>query len=124
VLGNIVTHVFTTDLRTSLTAFKLPPSVAAKILTVAGQGREAATGQSIPGVDMAAVGRVIGQSFTNGVHTAMWISGILLLCGAPIAWLTVRYTAPHHVDQRHAAAAAEAEAQDAAAELKTAEEAG
>jgi hypothetical protein len=120
VLGNIVTHVFTSDLRTSLAAFKLPPAVAAKILAVAGQGREAATGQSIPGVDMAALGQAIGQSFTNGLHTAMWISGILLLCGAPIAYLTVRYTAPHHVDKRHAAA--EAEALEAAGELETAGE--
>jgi EmrB/QacA subfamily drug resistance transporter len=123
VLGNIVTHVFTSDLSAALTKFKLPPAVAAKILAVAGQGREAATGQSIPGVDMAAVGRVIGQSFTNGVHTAMWISGILLLCAAPIAYLTVRYTAPHHIDRRHADAA-EAEALEAAAELETVGEAG
>ena len=90
---------------------------------MAGQGREAASGHAIPGVDMAALGRVIGQSFTNGVHVAMWVSGILLLCGAPIAYLTVRYTAPHHVDQRHAAAA-EAEAREAAGELEAAGGAG
>ncbi len=123
VLGNVVTHVFTNDLRTSLTAFKLPPAVAAKILAVAGQGREAVSNRSIPGVDMAALGQAIGQSFTNGVHVAMWVSGILLLCGAPIAYLTVRYTAPHHVDRRHAAAA-EAEAREAAGELEAAGEAG
>jgi hypothetical protein len=80
------------------------------------------SGHAIPGVDMAALGRVMGQSFTNGVHVAMWVSGLLLICGAPIAWLTVRYTAPHHVDARHAAAA-EAEARDAAGELETAGEA-
>jgi MFS family permease len=113
VLGNVVTHVFKDDLRTSLAAFKLPPAVAAKILAVAGQGREAVSGKAIPGVDMAALGRAMGQSFTNGVHTAMWISGFLLIAGAPIAYLTVRYTAPHHVDQRHAAAAAAAEASPA-----------
>jgi EmrB/QacA subfamily drug resistance transporter len=123
VLGNIVTHVFTSDLTAALAQFDLPPAVAAKILAVAGQGREAATGQSIPGVDMAALGQAIGQSFTNGVHVALWVSGILLLCGAPIAYLTVRYTAPHHIDRRHADAE-EAELLKAAAELETAGEVG
>jgi EmrB/QacA subfamily drug resistance transporter len=109
VLGNIVTHVFKSDLTTSLAAFRLPPAISAKIIAMAGQGREAASGQAIPGVDMAALGQTIAQSFTSGIHTAMWVSGILLLAGAPIAYLTIRYTAPHHVEERMRAAAAEGE---------------
>ena len=109
VLGNIVTHVFKSDLTTSLAAFRLPPAISAKIIAMAGQGRESGSAHSIPGVDMAALGRAIGQSFTNGIHTAMWVSGILLLVGAPIAFLTIRYTAPHHVKQRMAAAEGAAE---------------
>jgi EmrB/QacA subfamily drug resistance transporter len=104
VLGNIVTHVFKSDLTTSLEAFNLPPAVSSKIIAMAGQGREATSGQAIPGVDMAALGQTIAQSFTNGIHMAMWVSGILLLAGVPIAFLTVRYTAPHHVTARLRAA--------------------
>jgi EmrB/QacA subfamily drug resistance transporter len=116
VLGNIVTHVFKSDLTTSLAAFHLPPAASTKILAMAGQGRESASGQAIPGVDMAALGQTIAQSFTNGIHAAMWVSGILLLVGAPIAFLTVRYTAPHHVEARMRAAGAGGEPADLAEE--------
>jgi EmrB/QacA subfamily drug resistance transporter len=100
VLGNLVTHTFTSDLRSALEQFRLPPAVTTKIMAMAGQGRQAASGRSIPGVDMAMLGHTISQSFTNGVHAALWVSGIMLLVGAPIAFLTVRYTAPHHVEAR------------------------
>ena len=53
-------------------------------------------------------------AFTSGIHVALWVSGIMLLVGAPIAFLTVRYTAPHHVEARQRDAA-EAEAGAAAA---------
>ncbi|MEI6725423.1 MAG: MFS transporter [Actinomycetes bacterium] len=105
VLGNLVTHTFTTDLRAALAPFHLPAVVVAKIMAMAGQGRESGSGQSIPGVDSAALGHVINQSFTNGIHAAMWVSGIMLLVGAPIAFLTVRYTAPHHVEARQSKSA-------------------
>jgi hypothetical protein len=114
VLGNLVTHTFTTDLSAALARFHLPAAVAAKIMAMAGQGRESATGQSIPGVDMAALGRAVNQSFTNGIHAAMWVSGIMLLVGAPIAYLTVRYTAPHHVEARQRKAAESQAAADGA----------
>lgn len=106
VLGNVVTHVFTSDLGTALTAFRLPPAVTAKLVALAGQGRETLSDRGIPGVDMAALGRAAGQSFTDGVHVALWISGVLLLIGVPIAYLTIRYTAPHPVQPRQAASAA------------------
>jgi MFS transporter, DHA2 family, methylenomycin A resistance protein len=122
VLGNIVTHTFTSDLKTALTEFRLPPAATAKIMAMAGQGRESASGHAIPGVDMAALGQTISQSFTNGLHAALWVSGILLLVGAPIAYLTVRYTAPHHVEERTRRAAQPEAAQVAG--LDPAEEAG
>ena len=120
VLGNLVTHTFTSDLSAALAKFRLPAAVDAKIMAMAGQGRESASGHAIPGVDMAALSHTINQSFTNGIHAAMWVSGIMLLVGAPIAFLTVRYTAPHHVEARQAKAAefdAAAEAAGAAAAL-------
>ncbi len=106
VLGNLVTHRFTTDLSASLAKFRLPPAVTQKIVAMAGQGRESASGQKIPGVDAAALGHTINVAFTSGIHVALWASGILLLVGAPIAFLTVRYTAPHHVEARQREAAA------------------
>jgi EmrB/QacA subfamily drug resistance transporter len=106
VLGNLVTHRFTTDLSAALATFHLPPAVAQKIMAMAGQGREAASGQKIPGVDSVALGHTINIAFTSGIHLALWVSGIMLLVGAPIAFLTVRYTAPHHVEARQKKAAA------------------
>jgi len=115
VLGNLVTHRFMTDLRASLASFHLPPAVTAKIIAMAGQGRESASGQTIPGVDAAALGHTITAAFTSGIHVALWVSGILLLVGAPIAFVTVRYTAPHHVEARQ---------RQAAGDMPAAEEAG
>ncbi len=63
---------------------------------------------------MAALGQTIGASFTSGLHVALWVSGIMLLVGAPIAFATIRYTAPHHVEAR-ARKAAEMEVAQAAA---------
>ena len=117
VLGNIVTHVFKSDLTTALAAFHLPPAMAARITAMAGQGRQSASSHAVPGVDMAALGRTISQSFTNGIHTALWVSGILLLIGAPIAFLTIRYTAPHHVEERMRAAAGDDLAAEPLADL-------
>jgi len=105
VLGNLVTHRFTSELSASLTRFHLPPAVARKIMVMAGQGRESASGQMPRGVDAAALGHTIKVAFTSGLHVALWVSGIMLLVGAPIAFLTVRYTAPHHVEARQRKAA-------------------
>ena len=54
-----------------------------------------------------AVARAIGTSFSSGIHVALWVSGIMLLVGSPIAFVTIRGTAPHHVAARAAAAEAE-----------------
>lgn len=96
VLGSIVTHSFTSHLETALAGLRLPADVVQHILAIASQGREAAAAQAPAGVDMAAVGRVVADSFTAGFHTGLWISGIMLLAGAPLAFLTIRHEA-HHV---------------------------
>jgi hypothetical protein len=115
VLGNLVTHRFTSDLPGALARFHLPHAVVQKIVLMAGQGRGSAAGKLPP-----AVVAQINASFTSGIHVAMWVSGILLLAGAPIAYLTVRYTAPHHVEARER----KAEELAVADELAAAEEAG
>jgi EmrB/QacA subfamily drug resistance transporter len=112
VLGNVVTRTFTSDLGTALASFHLPASVQAAIVAMAGQGRASASGHAIPGVDMAALEHAVNVAFTSGIHVALWVSGLMLLAGAPIAFLTVRYTAPHHVEAREREAA---EAEEAAA---------
>ena len=94
VLGNIVTHRFTGTLSSSLAAYHLPADAARAIMSLASQGRQALTAKLPGGVDAAAVGRTIGQSFTSGVHLALWVSGLLLLAGVPIALFMVRGTTP------------------------------
>ena len=109
VLGNIVTRSFTHHLRTALVALHLPAHVARGILAMAGQGQQSAGGKLPPGVDPAAIHRVIGVSFTSGIHVALWISGIMLIVGAPIAFTMIRGLTPHEQSQALAAARAEAE---------------
>ena len=93
VLGDIVTHRFTGQLSSALSAYHLPPSAVGKIMAVASQGRQAMP-KMPAGVDAAAIGRTIGLSFTSGIHLALWVSGFLLLAGVPIALFMVRGTTP------------------------------
>jgi len=95
VLGNIVTSHFKDKLATGLQALRLPAQVVAKILAMAGEGRESAAGSAPARVDMAAVQKLVAQSFTSGIHVALWVSGIMLLATAPVAYALIRYTAPH-----------------------------
>jgi hypothetical protein len=66
-------------------------------MATAGQGRQVTPAKLPRGVDPAVVGHAIGMSFTSGVHVALWVSGIMLIVGSPIAFATIRKTAPHHV---------------------------
>jgi EmrB/QacA subfamily drug resistance transporter len=105
VLGNLVTNRFTSELRDALLGLHLPPALTQRILAVASQGREAAAGGVPQGVDAAAIFRAVAVSFTSGLHLALWVSGIMLLVGAPIAFATVRGTAPHELRAASAAGA-------------------
>ena len=88
---------------TALRGLRLPPQVTHGVMASAAQGRQVTPAKLPAGVDPAAIGRAIGLSFTSGLHVALWVSGIMLIVGAPIAAATIRKTAPHHV--RAAAAA-------------------
>jgi EmrB/QacA subfamily drug resistance transporter len=108
VLGNLVTRPITDQTLAALRALHLPPAFTSGIMTAVKEGRDLAPGKLPPGVDGAALGHVVKSAsaagFTSGMHIALWVSGIMLLVGAPIALATIRGTAPHHVAAREAAA--------------------
>jgi EmrB/QacA subfamily drug resistance transporter len=108
VLGNLVTRPITDQTLVALRALQLPPALTSGIMTAVKEGRDLAPGKLPPGVDGAALGHVVKSAsaagFTSGMHAALWVSGIMLLVGAPIALATIRGTAPHHVAAREAAA--------------------
>ena len=108
VLGNLVTRPITDHTLAALRVMHLPPALAGGIMTAVREGRDLAAGKLPAGVDGAALGHVVKSAsaagFTSGMHAALWVSGIMLLAGAPIALATIRGTAPHHVAAREAAA--------------------
>jgi EmrB/QacA subfamily drug resistance transporter len=94
VLGAVLTNVFASRLETALGAMNLPAAAAAKILEAARQGKGQGDIPSVPGLDAAAIHSAIGNSFTTGLHTALWIAGPILLLGAVSAAIMVRGTSP------------------------------
>jgi EmrB/QacA subfamily drug resistance transporter len=94
VLGSIVTSHFTGVLTGKIQAMHLPPLVQERVLAIAAQGRQAMPKHVPAGIDIVAIGRAIGQSFTSGLHAGLWVSGLLLLGGVPIALFTIRDTTP------------------------------
>jgi EmrB/QacA subfamily drug resistance transporter len=93
VLGTIVTSRFTHLLDGALRGLHLPAAVIGRVEAIAGQGGGAAAGAGAsapPGIDIAAIKTVVGVSFTSAIHSALWISGILVLAGAPIALAMIR----------------------------------
>ncbi len=125
VLGTLVTRRFTDQMVAALRTLHLPAAVGNAIMTMAKEGRSAAPGKLPPGLDAAAIQRTVGNAFatgfTSGMHLALWVSGLMMLAGAPIAFLTIRRTAPHHVAARDVARqveAAEAVAADARAAVE------
>jgi EmrB/QacA subfamily drug resistance transporter len=107
VLGNLVMRRFIDQMVAAVRTLRLPPAVGNAIMTAAREGRGAAPAKMPPGVDAAALQRTVGRAFasgfTSGMHVALWVSGTMLLVGAPIALATIRGTAPQHVVAREAA---------------------
>jgi EmrB/QacA subfamily drug resistance transporter len=116
VLGSIVTSHEAHVLAVKVQAMHLSPAVQEKVLAIAAQGRQAIPKHVPAGIDMAAIGRAIGESFTSGLHVGLWVSGLLLLAGVPIALLTIRDTAPGAQPAAARAPVAEAPAAAPAAE--------
>jgi hypothetical protein len=107
VLGTLVTRRFTDQMLAALRTLRLPGAVSNAIMTAAKEGRSAAPGKLPRGTDAAALQRTVGHAFatgfTSGLHLALWVGGIMLLASAPIALVTIRRTAPHHVAAREVA---------------------
>ena len=110
VLGSIVTSQFVSQLRVALGALGLPSSVNDQIVAIAQQGRESASIPSVPGLDVAAIQTAVGESFTSGLHVALWVAGLVVLAGAVVSAVMIRGTSPEAQLARHAAGQAEAQA--------------
>ena len=114
VLGAIVTDIFASRLVSALTALHLPGPVVTQIAAAAQNSQERGTMPNIPGVDASAINAAIGNSFTSGLHMALWVAGPILLVGAVLAAIMIRHTAPTaqlaRRAEREALAAAEAAA--------------
>ena len=111
-LGSIVTQRFTSTLAAGLKPFGLPVEVNAKILAIAQQGQSSGSAATIPGMNGEGIHTLINNSFTSGLHAALWVSGIVLLVGAVVGAVLVRGTAPHHQAAREAAREATANSRD------------
>jgi MFS transporter, DHA2 family, methylenomycin A resistance protein len=105
-LGSIVTHRFTDRLAAGLKPLNLPAEVNEKILAIAQQGRGAGAAAAMPGVNNEAIHTLINNSFTSGLHLALWVAGIVLLVGAVVGAVLVRGTAPHRQTAKEAASRA------------------
>jgi EmrB/QacA subfamily drug resistance transporter len=111
VLGSIVTSQFVSQLREALAALGLPSFVVDQVAAVAQQGRESADIPSVPGLDVAAIQAAVRESFTSGLHTALWVAGAIVLAGAVVSAVMIRGTSPDAQLARRAKAHAEAHAE-------------
>ena len=108
VLGSIVTSQFVSQLRGALAALGLPSFVVDQVAAIAQQGRESADIPSVPGLDVAAIQTAVRESFTSGLHTALWVAGAIVLAGAVVSAVMIRGTSPDAQLARRAEAHAEA----------------
>ncbi len=114
VLGNIVTRSFVDHIPGALAGLRLPAPAVAAIKVAAKQGQESAPAKAPPGIDLTAVSNAVSNAFTQAFHTGLWVSGLLLLAGAPLAFAMIRMKSPHEASKK-VAKAREAAAGEAAA---------
>jgi EmrB/QacA subfamily drug resistance transporter len=103
VLGSILSTVFASTLATSFRTLNLPPAIADTVAEMAQRGGSSAEIPAIPGVDVDAVIRAIGDSYTAGWHRAILVAGPIILAGAIVAAATIRDTSPKAQSARKAA---------------------
>jgi len=115
VLGNIVTRSFVDHIPGALAGLHLPAPAVAAIKVAAKQGQESAPAKAPPGIDLTAVSNAVSNAFTQAFHTGLWVSGLLLLAGAPLAFAMIRMKSPHEASKKARAKAREAAAGEAAA---------
>jgi EmrB/QacA subfamily drug resistance transporter len=115
VLGNIVTRSFVDYIPSALAGLHLPAPAVAAIKVAAKQGQESAPAKAPPGIDLTAVSNAVSNAFTQAFHTGLWVSGLLLLAGAPLAFAMIRMKSPHEASKKARAKAREAAAGEAEA---------
>ena len=93
-LGAIVTHWFASHLATSLHGFALPAATKAQIVALASHGGAEATKGLPPGVNARALHTAIDNAFVSGMHVALVVAGVALLCGSAIAFALVHGGVP------------------------------
>jgi MFS family permease len=108
VLGAIVTSGFSSALATSFKALNLPSAIADKVAQMAQEGQGPSAIPQVPGLDVAAIEAAIKNSFTSGLHKAVWVAGLILLAGAVVSAVMIRGTSPKAQMARYAAAEAAA----------------
>jgi MFS transporter, DHA2 family, methylenomycin A resistance protein len=115
-LGAIVTHIFSRDLRRSIAALPLPAALKEKIVTQASHGAEQAAAALPPGVNGAALHTLAGNAFVAGMHAAMVVAAAALALGAVAAVVFVRGGRPQQALAPEPVAAIESELVSAAEE--------
>jgi EmrB/QacA subfamily drug resistance transporter len=93
-LGAILTQRFASSLSAAIKPLNLPAAVSKTILAIAHQGQGGSTASGAAGSSTEVIRGLINNSFTSGLHLVLWISGLILLGGAVLAFVLIRGTAP------------------------------
>jgi len=99
VLGNLLWRPVTRHVLLTLHGLRLPAAMTATIVASVKAGGDAALTR-MPAAIRQAVATAFGAGFTSGLHRTLWVSSVMLFVAAPIAFVTIRRTAPHHVAAR------------------------
>lgn len=108
-LGAIVTHIFSRDLRRSIAALQLPAALKELIVKQASHGAEQAAAALPAGVNGAALHALAGVAFVAGMHAAMVVAAAALAVGALAAAIFVHGGQPQQVLAPEPAASADGE---------------
>jgi EmrB/QacA subfamily drug resistance transporter len=88
-LGGVVTHQYAVELGDRLSALHLPQRVQDGIIA-ATQSGPGSLAQAPRGVDVAAIHRMVDESFVDAVHVALVIAALAVIAGALVSVLFVR----------------------------------
>ncbi|HUK77547.1 MAG TPA: MFS transporter [Thermoleophilia bacterium] len=99
VLGNLLWRPVTDRVLLTLHALRLPASTTGAIVATVKAGGDAAL-TKMPAAIRQPVHVAFQTGFATGLHRTLWVSSMMLFVAAPIAFVTIRRTAPHHVAAR------------------------
>ena len=99
VLGNLLWRPVTDHVLLTLHALRLPAAMTGAVAAAVKAGGDAALSK-MPAAVRQPVHVAFQAGFTTGLHRTLWVSSVMLFVAAPIAFVTIRGTAPHHVAAR------------------------